>query len=219
MPVPNEWISKENANGGPYPSNEDQGNGLGWEFYDQNWPNQAQGSYMQDSQMQNPQTPIPSSYGQVSSPYGLASADYGPALDDYGSVPDSYGLAPASYGLAPGSYWQTQGPPAGRRPNSPYGIAPQPYQQWGFVPPHSRKTSSLAICSLAFSLCGWILSLCGWIPAWLVLLPAGIICGHCALYSIQRTGKPGVVLACAGSIFGYLGLISVPPIILALAHR
>ena len=191
MPVPNEWISKENANGGPYPSNEDQGNGLGWEFYDQNWPNQAQGSYMQDSQMQNPQTPIPSSYGQVSSPYGLA----------------------------PGSYWQTQGPPAGRRPNSPYGIAPQPYQQWGFVPPHSRKTGSLAICSLAFSLCGWILSLCGWIPAWLVLLPAGIICGHCALYSIQRTGKPGVVLACAGSIFGYLGLIFVPPIILALAHR
>lgn len=212
MPVPNEWISKENANGGHCPSNEDQGNGLGWEFYDQNWPNQAQGSYMQDSQMQNPQTPIPSSYGQVSSPYGLASADYGSALDNYGSVPDSYGLAP-------GSYWQTQGPPAGRRPNSPYGIAPQPYQQWGFVPPHSRKTSSLAICSLAFSLCGWILSLCGWIPAWLVLLPAGIICGHCALYSIQRTGKPGVVLACAGSIFGYLGLIFVPPIILALAHR
>lgn len=155
--------------------------------------------------MQNPQTPIPSSYGEVSSPYGLASADYGSALDNYGSVPDSYGLAP-------GSYWQTQGPPAGRRPNSPYGIAPQPYQQWGFVPPHSRKTSSLAICSLAFSLCGWI-------PAWLVLLPAGIICGHCALYSIQRTGKPGAVLACTGSIFGYLGLISVPPIILALAHR
>lgn len=136
MPVPNEWISKENANGGHCPSNEDQGNGLGWEFYDQNWPNQAQGSYMQDSQMQNPQTPILSSYGQVSSPYGLASADYGSALDNYGSVPDSYGLAPDSYGLAPGSYWQTQGPPAGRRPNSPYGIAPQPYQQWD----SSRRT-------------------------------------------------------------------------------
>ncbi len=100
-------------------------------------------------------------------------------------------------------YEQAQGPHAGHWSNFPYGTAPQPCQQWGFGPPPSRKTSSLAICSLVFSICGWIV-------AWLVFLPAGIVCGPCALHSVRKTGESGEGMARAGLTLGYLGLVVTP---------
>ena len=51
----------------------------------------------------------------------------------------------------------------------------------------------------------------------MVFLPAGIVCGHCALHSVRKTGEPGEGMARAGLTLGYLGLV-VTPLLLKWTH-
>ena len=189
MSVPNEWNSEADKNSESFSSYEERSNGTDSEIHTQSCANLPQSPQMQDQYIQDIQMPIQDVYRQIPPPYGPATDSHWPAHD---------------------GYEQAQGPHTGHWSNFPYGTAPQPCQQWGFGPPPSQKTSSLAICSLVFSICGWIV-------AWLVFLPAGIVCGHCALHSVRKTGEPGEGMARAGLTLGYLGLV-VTPLLLKWTH-
>jgi uncharacterized protein DUF4190/uncharacterized protein DUF4339 len=79
------------------------------------------------------------------------------------------------------------------------------------LPPQPSQTSGLAIASL-------VLGLAGFCTAGLAAIP-GIICGHLSLSQIKRSaGKiGGQGMAIVGLILGYLGLLVLVPLYVALA--
>lgn len=75
------------------------------------------------------------------------------------------------------------------------------YQQPAYYQP-VRRTNGWAIASLVTALCG------------LTIVP--VICGHVALAQIRRTGDTGYGLAIAGLIIGYLQIVLVAIVLIAV---
>jgi hypothetical protein len=90
--------------------------------------------------------------------------------------------------------------------------APVPYAGYTpYQPPsglQAQRTSSMAICSLAFGVGQMVLPFIGAIVA--------VACGHAARSQIRRTGESGTAMATAGLVLGYLGLI-IPLLIIIVA--
>ena len=79
--------------------------------------------------------------------------------------------------------------------------------------PTPRTTNTLAVLSLVFGLLGMV----GGIPSAGVINLAAIVMGHMARSQIrQNPSEDGAGMALAGLIMGYIGLLIVPLVILAV---
>ena len=79
--------------------------------------------------------------------------------------------------------------------------------------PTPRTTNTLAVLSLVFGLLGMV----GGIPSAGVINLAAIVMGHMARSQIrQNPNEDGAGMALAGLIMGYIGLLIVPLVVLAV---
>ena len=79
--------------------------------------------------------------------------------------------------------------------------------------PTPRTTNTLAVLSLVFGLLGMV----GGIPSAGVINLAAIVMGHMARSQIrQNSNEDGAGIALAGLIMGYIGLLIVPLVVLAV---